>query len=453
MASIIDMVLTPILRKQIENDIALCENHTERDGSEQLYSELVARYSVIDADFKNNLSTNGKAATIGMEFDFRPELKAIASKLKMYLMLGEEETQLSPEEMKINEFIQRGEHIGKVEYHPAEGGFAISYVSGPLYDAWMGEINIFNQRYLQKHPLYQSIHSTYFHSKNNPSSFKNMMGHLRALASDKEYFHTLQREDKATVRSRKTIDQLLSEDIERVELFLNNPTDEDSGRDLYIEITGRYDSIIKNFGSGLYQYYEDQHFYDPEISGESLLHNMRVLLNKMISYQAVNYPPVQRVEAKKEAKKMSNKVFIVHGHDNEAIQEMARTLEKADFEAIVLREQPDGGLTIIEKIEQYSDVDFAVVLYTQCDLGRAKGDPVEKEKYRARQNVVFEHGYLIGKLGRNHVCAVVKCDVETPGDISGVVYVPMDEHGAWKMRLARNMQDIGLPVDMNKFCR
>ena len=54
MASIIDMVLTPILRKQIENDIALCENHTERDGSEQLYSEIVARYSVIDANFKNN---------------------------------------------------------------------------------------------------------------------------------------------------------------------------------------------------------------------------------------------------------------------------------------------------------------------------------------------------------------------------------------------------------------
>ena len=88
---------------------------------------------MIDANFKNNLSTNGKAAAIGMEFDFRPELKAIASKLKMYLLLGEEETQLSSEEAKINEFIQRGEHIGKVEYHPAEGGFAISYVSGPLY--------------------------------------------------------------------------------------------------------------------------------------------------------------------------------------------------------------------------------------------------------------------------------------------------------------------------------
>jgi len=132
---------------------------------------------------------------------------------------------------------------------------------------------------------------------------------------------------------------------------------------------------------------------------------------------------------------------------------MARTLEKGDLEAIILHEQPDGGRTIIEKIEQYTDVDFAVVLYTQCDLGRAKDTNVEYERYRARQNVVFEHGYLIGKLGRDHVCALVKGDVETPGDISGVVYVPMDEHGAWKMRLARNMQDVGIKVDMNKFCR
>ena len=52
MEASIDIRLTPVLRKQIEKDIALCDNHAERQGSEQLYSELVARYSVIDASFK-----------------------------------------------------------------------------------------------------------------------------------------------------------------------------------------------------------------------------------------------------------------------------------------------------------------------------------------------------------------------------------------------------------------
>lgn len=146
----------------------------------------------------------------------------------------------------------------------------------------------------------------------------------------------------------------------------------------------------------------------------------------------------------------NNKIFIVHGHDDAAKQEMARTLEKAGFEAIILHEQADSGKTIIEKIEKNTDVSFAVVLYTECDYGRAKEDDIAKERFRARQNVVFEHGYLIGKLGRDRVCALVKGNVETPGDISGVVYTPMDAAGAWKMQLGKNMKDVGLDIDMNK---
>ena len=150
---------------------------------------------------------------------------------------------------------------------------------------------------------------------------------------------------------------------------------------------------------------------------------------------------------------MNNKVFIVHGHDNEAKLETARTLTNGGFEPIILHEQPDSGRTIIEKIERFADVCYAVVLYTECDLGRDKNDSVDDERFRARQNVVFEHGYLISRLGRDHVTALVKGDVETPGDISGVVYTEMDKAGAWKMQLARNMQDVGLDIDMNTFLR
>lgn len=158
-------------------------------------------------------------------------------------------------------------------------------------------------------------------------------------------------------------------------------------------------------------------------------------------------------ETNKGVTQMNNKVFIVHGHDNEAKLETARTLTNGGFEPIILHEQPDSGRTIIEKIERFADVCYAVVLYTECDLGRDKNVPVEKERFRARQNVVFEHGYLISRLGRDHVTALVKGDIETPGDISGVVYTEMDKAGAWKMQLARNMQDVGLDIDMNTFLR
>ena len=355
---------------------------------------------------------------------------------------------------KLYELIHRGEEIGKMEYHTSVNGINDSRVRGPMFNVWMDEINIFNERFLKDHPLHNSIFSTYFHKKNRTSTYDDMMGHLRALSSDEEFIgdYYEEKQDMRTKARYSDLEQMLQEDVERCREYLNNPQNEQDGVDLYIEITSRYDSVIPNFGQGLYQCVPDQHWYDPEISGESLLLNLKSLMNKMISYQAVNYQTYKSNAYVAERKTVGNKVFIVHGHDDAAIQEMARTLEKGGFEAVILREQPDNGLTIIEKIEQNADVDFAVVLYTECDLGRAKEADVNDEKYRARQNVVFEHGYLIGKLGRNHVCALVKGNVETPGDISGVLYVNMDSAGAWKMQLGKNMKAVGLPVDLNTFC-
>ena len=364
----------------------------------------------------------------------------------------------NPNFSKVEAFIEQGNAIMKEEYHVSEPGLAFpDYISGPKSDQWFNEISIFNSRTLINHPLHDQIAKVCKNHKRSLSAHEDMMGYLKALASDDDFWNEANsRENAMTIHSRKTIDQLLAEDITRCEEFLRNPNDK-GGQQLYVEITSRYDSVIENFGNGLYQYFSEQHFYDPEVSGESLIHNIRTLQGKMISHQAKNYPPKENatfsILSSMNIVKNNKKVFIVHGHDNEAKQELARVLEKSDFEAIILHEQPNSGKTIIEKIERYTDVGYAIVLYTECDKGRDKNVPIEQEKSRARQNVVFEHGYLIAKLGRDHVCALVKGDVETPGDISGVVYVPMDENGAWKMQLAKDMQDVGLPVDMNKFCR
>jgi len=144
-----------------------------------------------------------------------------------------------------------------------------------------------------------------------------------------------------------------------------------------------------------------------------------------------------------------SKVFIVHGHDNAAKQAVARFVEKIGFEAIILHEQASSGKTIIEKIEANSNVGFAIVLYTPCDLGRSKEEE-DQLKPRARQNVIFEHGYLIGKIGRKNVSALVKGDVETPNDISGVVYIKMDEADSWKYAVGKEMKACGYDVDLNK---
>jgi len=142
------------------------------------------------------------------------------------------------------------------------------------------------------------------------------------------------------------------------------------------------------------------------------------------------------------------KVFIVHGHDNEAKQEVSRFIEQLGLEAIILHEKANAGMTVIEKIEHYSnDADFALVLYTACDHGRGVTETKTHPRNRARQNVVFEHGYLMAKLGRENVCALVKGDIETPNDISGVVYVSLDENTAWKSSVAKELVECGYKIN------
>ena len=103
-------------------------------------------------------------------------------------------------------------------------------------------------------------------------------------------------------------------------------------------------------------------------------------------------------------------------------------------------------MTIIEKIEKNTNVGFTIILYTSCDVGYNKNEP-QKAKNRARQNVVFEHGYLISKIGRSNVCALVKGDVEIPTDISGIIYIQMDQYEGWKLPLAKEMSSAGLKID------
>lgn len=143
------------------------------------------------------------------------------------------------------------------------------------------------------------------------------------------------------------------------------------------------------------------------------------------------------------------RVFVVHGHDTNARNEVELFVKSIGYEPIILCKRADMGDTIIEKIEREAkDVCYAIVIYTSCDLGKDKDDADLKP--RARQNVVFEHGFMCAHLGRSHVCALLEEGVEQPGDLKGVIYKPLDVAGVWKYLIADEMKAVGLEVDKNK---
>lgn len=144
----------------------------------------------------------------------------------------------------------------------------------------------------------------------------------------------------------------------------------------------------------------------------------------------------------------TRKVFVVHGHDEGAKEAVARFLSKLQLEPIILHEQPNQGHTVIEKFERNAEVDFAVVLLTPDDVGYPAGSP-DNLKPRARQNVIFELGYFVGRLGRSRVCALYRGNVDILSDYDGVVYVSMEDAHGWRLMLAREIKAAGIDVDLN----
>lgn len=129
---------------------------------------------------------------------------------------------------------------------------------------------------------------------------------------------------------------------------------------------------------------------------------------------------------------LSNRVFIVHGHDHALKAELETFLTSIGLEPIVLHRQPDQGRTLIEKFEQHSDVGFAFILLTPDEVAYTNdqeglADDRRKKEARARPNVIFEFGYFVGRLGRQRVCCLVKGTVARPSDIEGLVYKPVND--------------------------
>ena len=137
----------------------------------------------------------------------------------------------------------------------------------------------------------------------------------------------------------------------------------------------------------------------------------------------------------------SNKVFVVHGHDEKAKTDLEMLLTEFGLKPIVLHRQADEGKTIIEKFEKHSDVGYVFVLLTPDErayLTKEEDLPNEQKntEYRARPNVIFEFGYFVGKLGRERVCCLHTGGVSLPSDVSGVIY----------KSYTNNVEDVGISI-------
>jgi len=146
-----------------------------------------------------------------------------------------------------------------------------------------------------------------------------------------------------------------------------------------------------------------------------------------------------------------HKIFIVYGHDQECRDQLELMLLRLGFKPVILDQLPPSGDTIIEKLEDVTDADFACVLLTPDDEGKSISAPGPLHK-RARQNVVLELGMVLTKLGRKRVAILIKGeDLEKPSDIAGLIYLPFKKDVTEiRDKLAATLSSVGFPIDPTK---
>ena len=148
-------------------------------------------------------------------------------------------------------------------------------------------------------------------------------------------------------------------------------------------------------------------------------------------------------------------IFIVHGHDAEARDQLELALRRLGLEPFILMNTSGGGKTIIEALEgqigrDYSSA-FGIVLMTPDDFGYSKKDGAEKAEPRARQNVILEAGMLLSSLTRTRMAIVVKGHLEMPSDLQGVIHLGYNEHIKEIIpKLCQRLKEVGFYLETNK---
>lgn len=175
--------------------------------------------------------------------------------------------------------------------------------------------------------------------------------------------------------------------------------------------------------------------------------NRKDVASETVSQSTPNATPDARTARPARTKsetRSPNRVFVVHGRNEEARVAVSAYLKSIGLEPIVLHEQASMGRHLLTKfIEEAELVTFAVVLMTDDDVGGVKSGPLAP---RARQNVILELGYLLSHLSQANVCALISPGLDTPSDFDGIVYISMRPDGSWQRELHRELIAAGMPV-------
>jgi predicted nucleotide-binding protein len=146
---------------------------------------------------------------------------------------------------------------------------------------------------------------------------------------------------------------------------------------------------------------------------------------------------------------LRNNSLLIYGRDEAAKESLSKFIERLGLRALIFHEEAEGGASIVEKFGQFPNIDFAIFLFTTGDIAPPR-DKTREGQVHVSQNIVFEFGYFVGKLGQKRVCVLYREGVEIPLNYQGIVYIPIDSRGGWRLLVAKEIKEAGIEIDLNK---
>ncbi len=169
------------------------------------------------------------------------------------------------------------------------------------------------------------------------------------------------------------------------------------------------------------------------------------ITSKLAYYRLVITQKERKMDVQKGIRN-SKKIFIIHGH-SEAKRRELEVLLKENFELdpVILSDQPNQGMTIIEKFEKYaSECSYAFALFTPDDIVTAADG---NQYFQARPNVIFELGWFYANLGRSRVCILDQASEKSSifSDLQGVMRIQFSNDINEKyIEIERELRTVGI---------
>ena len=161
-----------------------------------------------------------------------------------------------------------------------------------------------------------------------------------------------------------------------------------------------------------------------------------------------NQPEVSEKEKTME-KTSIPKVYVITGKEEKKKAAVVSFLANLGVEPVIPQEENGHKINLVEKLGKNAEVPFAIILLVGDEVGYPKEKP-EEARPRANQKVIFELGFLMGRLPQNQVCALYEEGVDLPAEYQGNIFIPFDGGGIWRLLAARAMKVGHVDIDMNK---